>query len=227
MDNLTINTQTGAMQNNLDHPNAGSLKKSFTDLSTMSPNSAYFATSASKAKFLIGIHTAAGSQNHASLPPSSGGRQHKYSHHTPSTSSVSSCSSSSNYGESTSPDHINSSEPISPKSDEDLERNRSELINRLSKKLDVLKKAEEEIRKEIQGNDKLREHIFEELNQSPSASQAERDKCRRFVEEISTVTALQLNLSGRIARVENALSQLPKNSSSDSERNSWTKGVNV
>jgi len=84
------------------------------------------------------------------------------------------------------------------------------LVSRISRKLDILKEEQLEIRKEIESNEQLGEEVIERVR--AAATPSEFDKFKGHVAKIEKVTSLLLGLSGRLARAENALMSLAENS---------------
>lgn len=79
-----------------------------------------------------------------------------------------------------------------------------ELLNRLGKKLDVLRSEQLVVDEEFKINEELGENVGSHL--SRVARPQEAAKFRLHVEEIGKITSLLLGISGRLARAENALS---------------------
>jgi protein Shroom len=84
------------------------------------------------------------------------------------------------------------------------------LVSRISRKLDILKREQLEIREEITSNEQLGQQVIERVRQT--AKRNEFDKFKLHVEEIEKITSLLLGLSGRLARAENALMGLAHHS---------------
>lgn len=81
-----------------------------------------------------------------------------------------------------------------------------ELIDSLSRKLQVLCRAREGLLKDMQDNNTLGEEV--EATVQTICKTNELDKFRMFVGDLDKVVSLLLSLSGRLARVENALNNL-------------------
>lgn len=79
-------------------------------------------------------------------------------------------------------------------------------MSRISRKLEILRTAQAEIREEIQSNEMLGQIVIERVKET--AKRNEFDKFKLHVEEIEKITSLLLGLSGRLARAENALMSL-------------------
>ncbi|XP_066250855.1 protein Shroom isoform X2 [Euwallacea similis] len=89
------------------------------------------------------------------------------------------------------------------KDTKDLHRQKEELVNRLSRKLDVLRGEALIVSEECKVNEELGVTVGNSINQV--ASPQEVYKFRLHVEEVGKITSLLLGLSGRLARAENAL----------------------
>jgi len=81
-----------------------------------------------------------------------------------------------------------------------------ELIDSLSKKLQVLREARESLQEDILDNNSLGDEVEARVQQVCKPN--ELDKFRMFVGDLDKVVSLLLSLSGRLARVENALNSL-------------------
>ncbi|KAG7467406.1 hypothetical protein MATL_G00153410 [Megalops atlanticus] len=81
--------------------------------------------------------------------------------------------------------------------------NKHQLIDSLSRKLQVLREARESLLEDVQENNALGDKVEATLQQVCSSN--ELDKFRRFVGDLDKVVSLLLSLSGRLARVESAL----------------------
>ncbi|KAJ8687915.1 hypothetical protein QAD02_023710 [Eretmocerus hayati] len=89
----------------------------------------------------------------------------------------------------------------------DLRQKKEELMMRLDKKLVVLRAEQEAVREEGELNEDLGARVSSRL--SVLARPAEASKYRLHVEEVGKITSLLLGLSGRLARLENALYGMP------------------
>lgn len=78
---------------------------------------------------------------------------------------------------------------------------------RLDKKLVVLRAEQEAVREEGELNEALGARVSSRI--SELARPAEASKYRLHVEEVGKITSLLLGLSGRLARAENALYDMP------------------
>ncbi|KAL3275059.1 hypothetical protein HHI36_019831 [Cryptolaemus montrouzieri] len=85
----------------------------------------------------------------------------------------------------------------------DLNQKKEELVNRLGRKLEVLRTEQLAVDEEFKYNEELGENV--ESHISRLARPQEAAKFRLHVEEIGKITSLLLGLSGRLARAENAL----------------------
>ncbi|XP_014443055.1 protein Shroom2 isoform X1 [Tupaia chinensis] len=101
--------------------------------------------------------------------------------------------------------------------DHDLSVKKQELIESISRKLQVLREARESLLEDIQANNALGDEV--EAIVKDVCKPNEFDKFRMFVGDLDKVVNLLLSLSGRLARVENALNNLD-DSPSPSDRQS-------
>ncbi|KAM6269902.1 protein Shroom3 isoform 2-T2 [Porphyrio hochstetteri] len=99
----------------------------------------------------------------------------------------------------------------------DINEKKAELIGSLTHKLEILKEAKEGLLADIKMNNALGEEV--ELLISTLCKPNEFDKYKMFIGDLDKVVNLLLSLSGRLARVENVLSSLGENASSE-ERSS-------
>lgn len=97
--------------------------------------------------------------------------------------------------------------------DYDLSNKKEELIDSLSKKLQVLREARESLQEDVQDNNALGEDV--EATVQTICKPNELEKFRMFVGDLDKVVSLLLSLSGRLARVENALDNLEEGTSAD------------
>ena len=81
-----------------------------------------------------------------------------------------------------------------------------ELIESLGRKLQVLREARESLLEDVQANSALGDEV--EALVKAVCKPNEFDKFRMFVGDLDKVVNLLLSLSGRLARVENALNNL-------------------
>lgn len=81
-------------------------------------------------------------------------------------------------------------------------------MNRLSRKLNVLRAEAVAVEEEAQVNEMLGQGVSERV--SALARPQEASKYRLHVKEVGHITSLLLGLSGRLARAENALLSLPE-----------------
>lgn len=100
---------------------------------------------------------------------------------------------------------------ISHKSSSSLSLFQQELIDSISRKLKVLKEARETLFEDIQANNLLGDEV--EVVVKEVCKPNEFDKFRMFIGDLDKVVNLLLSLSGRLARVENALNNLDENAS--------------
>nr|XP_027809822.1 protein Shroom2 isoform X3 [Marmota flaviventris] len=90
--------------------------------------------------------------------------------------------------------------------DHDLSVKKQELIDSISRKLQVLREARESLLEDIQANNALGDEV--EAIAKDVCKPNEFDKFRMFIGDLDKVVNLLLSLSGRLARVENALNNL-------------------
>ncbi|KAK7915767.1 hypothetical protein WMY93_011528 [Mugilogobius chulae] len=100
--------------------------------------------------------------------------------------------------------------------DLDLANKKQELIDSLSKKLQVLREARESLQEDILDNNALGEEVEVQVQQVCKPN--ELDKFRMFVGDLDKVVSLLLSLSGRLARVENALNSLEEDATPEERR---------
>ncbi|RVE74159.1 hypothetical protein OJAV_G00038460 [Oryzias javanicus] len=100
--------------------------------------------------------------------------------------------------------------------DIDLANKKQELIDSLSKKLQVLRDARESLQEDILDNNALGEEV--EVRVQQVCKPNELDKFRMFVGDLDKVVSLLLSLSGRLARVENALNSLEEDATAEERR---------
>ncbi|XP_030765661.1 protein Shroom-like isoform X2 [Sitophilus oryzae] len=89
------------------------------------------------------------------------------------------------------------------KDTKDLTQKKDELVNRLDKKLQVLRSEALLVSEECKINDELGINVENYINRV--ARPHEVSKFRLHIEEVGKITSLLLGLSGRLARAENAL----------------------
>ncbi|XP_074524221.1 protein Shroom2 isoform X2 [Halichoeres trimaculatus] len=100
--------------------------------------------------------------------------------------------------------------------DIDLANKKQELIDSLSKKLQVLREARESLQEDVLDNNALGEEVEARVQQVCKPN--ELDKFRMFVGDLDKVVSLLLSLSGRLARVENALNSLEEDATAEERR---------
>ncbi|XP_053529396.1 protein Shroom2 isoform X2 [Artibeus jamaicensis] len=88
---------------------------------------------------------------------------------------------------------------------------KKELIDSISRKLQVLREARESLLEDIQANNALGDEV--EAIAKDVCKPNEFDKFRMFIGDLDKVVNLLLSLSGRLARVENALNNLDDSTS--------------
>uniref|UniRef100_F6YLT2 Shroom family member 2 n=1 Tax=Monodelphis domestica TaxID=13616 RepID=F6YLT2_MONDO len=99
--------------------------------------------------------------------------------------------------------------------DHDLSEKKQELIDSISRKLKVLREARETLLEDIQNNNALGDEV--EAIVKDVCKPNEFDKFRMFIGDLDKVVNLLLSLSGRLARVENALNNLDENTSPEEQ----------
>ncbi|XP_074848834.1 protein Shroom2 isoform X2 [Carettochelys insculpta] len=100
--------------------------------------------------------------------------------------------------------------------DHDLSEKKQKLIDSISRKLQVLREARETLLEDIQANNVLGDEV--EAIVKEVCKPNEFDKFRMFIGDLDKVVNLLLSLSGRLARVENALNNLDENASPEERR---------
>ncbi|XP_038658506.1 protein Shroom2 isoform X2 [Scyliorhinus canicula] len=98
----------------------------------------------------------------------------------------------------------------------DLTEKKQELIDSISKKLQVLREARESLQDDIQANNLLGDEVEAFVKEVCKPNEFE--KFRMFIGDLDKVVNLLLSLSGRLARVENALNTLEESASPDERR---------
>jgi hypothetical protein len=89
------------------------------------------------------------------------------------------------------------------KDTKDLTIKKEELVNRLDRKLEVLRSEQLVVSEECKINDDLGDNVEAHIRRLARPHEA--DKFRLHIEEVGKITSLLLGLSGRLARAENAL----------------------
>lgn len=100
--------------------------------------------------------------------------------------------------------------------DIDLASKKQELIDSLGKKLQVLREARESLQEDVHDNNSLGDEV--EAMVQRVCKPNELDKFRMFVGDLDKVVSLLLSLSGRLARVENALNSLEEDTTPEEKR---------
>nr|XP_015813492.2 protein Shroom2 isoform X1 [Nothobranchius furzeri] len=90
--------------------------------------------------------------------------------------------------------------------DVDLASKKQELISSLAGKLEVLREARQSLQEDVEDNEALGGEVEATVQRLCQPNQLE--KFRMFVGDLDKVVSLLLSLSGRLARVENALNSL-------------------
>ncbi|CAH2301513.1 Shroom3 isoform X1 [Pelobates cultripes] len=102
----------------------------------------------------------------------------------------------------------------------DINEKKAELIDNITHKLEIMKDAKESLLLDIKINNSLGEEV-ETLIES-LCKPNEYDKYKMFIGDLDKVVNLLLSLSGRLARVENVLSRLTKDTNAE-ERKTWNE----
>ncbi|XP_042152964.1 protein Shroom2 isoform X3 [Oncorhynchus tshawytscha] len=100
--------------------------------------------------------------------------------------------------------------------DINLASKKQELIDSLGKKLQVLREARENLQEDLHDNNSLGDEV--EAVVQKVCKPNELDKFRMFVGDLDKVVSLLLSLSGRLARVENALNSLEEDTTPEEKR---------
>ncbi|CDQ81415.1 unnamed protein product [Oncorhynchus mykiss] len=100
--------------------------------------------------------------------------------------------------------------------DINLASKKQELIDSLGKKLQVLREARESLQEDVHDNNSLGDEV--EAVVQKVCKPNELDKFRMFVGDLDKVVSLLLSLSGRLARVENALNSLEEDTTPEEKR---------
>uniref|UniRef100_A0A8C5LXW0 Shroom family member 2 n=1 Tax=Leptobrachium leishanense TaxID=445787 RepID=A0A8C5LXW0_9ANUR len=110
----------------------------------------------------------------------------------------------------------NTEESSEDEMDHNLCEKKQVLIDSISKKLQVLREAKETLLEDIQSNNALGEDV--EVIVKEVCKTNEFDKFRMFIGDLEKIVNLLLSLSGRLARVENALNNLDETASPEERR---------
>ncbi|XP_067126292.1 protein Shroom1-like isoform X3 [Centruroides vittatus] len=95
----------------------------------------------------------------------------------------------------------------------ELNKKKDELIASIGRKLEMLRMEQLAIKDEVAQNEELGREVTSKVEQLAKPNEAE--KFRLHVEELEKIINLLLSLSGRLARVQNALMNLPKEASKE------------
>nr|XP_015219308.1 PREDICTED: protein Shroom2 isoform X2 [Lepisosteus oculatus] len=99
--------------------------------------------------------------------------------------------------------------------DNDLSQ-KKELISSIGRKLQVLREARESLLEDVQANNALGDEVEALVQRVCKPNEV--DKFRMFVGDLDKVVSLLLSLSGRLARVENALDSLDDGAPAEEKR---------
>uniref|UniRef100_A0A672ILS7 Shroom family member 2 n=1 Tax=Salarias fasciatus TaxID=181472 RepID=A0A672ILS7_SALFA len=91
-----------------------------------------------------------------------------------------------------------------------------ELISSLARKLEVLREARQSLQEDVEDNEALGREVEATVQRLCQPNQL--DKFRMFVGDLDKVVSLLLSLSGRLARVENALNSLEEEAPPEEKR---------
>ncbi|XP_075870947.1 protein Shroom2-like isoform X3 [Nelusetta ayraudi] len=100
--------------------------------------------------------------------------------------------------------------------DVDLASKKQELISSLAAKLEVLREARQSLQEDVEDNEALGRQVEATVQRRCQPNQL--DKFRMFVGDLDKVVSLLLSLSGRLARVENALNSLEEEAPPEEKR---------
>ncbi|XP_076579720.1 protein Shroom2-like isoform X3 [Chaetodon auriga] len=100
--------------------------------------------------------------------------------------------------------------------DVDLASKKQELISSLAGKLEVLREARHSLQEDVEDNEALGREVEATVQRLCQPNQL--DKFRMFVGDLDKVVSLLLSLSGRLARVENALNSLEEDAPPEEKR---------
>ncbi|XP_034533577.1 protein Shroom2-like isoform X2 [Notolabrus celidotus] len=100
--------------------------------------------------------------------------------------------------------------------DIDLASKKQELISSLAGKLEVLREARHSLQEDVEDNEALGREVEATVQRLCQPNQL--DKFRMFVGDLDKVVSLLLSLSGRLARVENALNSLEEEAPPEEKR---------
>ncbi|GFS17091.1 protein Shroom2-like [Elysia marginata] len=89
-----------------------------------------------------------------------------------------------------------------------LVKQKEALLEKLHKKLEILKGGKLSLQQEIADNDLLGAQVRTQV-EARCQSRAEKDKFTSFLDDLEKIVRLLLNLSGQLARAENAVQALP------------------
>jgi len=90
---------------------------------------------------------------------------------------------------------------------ESLMRQKEELLDKLHRKLEVLRQAKVKLQDEIAENNQLGLQVSQRVD-ARCHSRSERDKFHTYIDDLEKIVRLLLNLSGQLARAENACQAL-------------------
>ncbi|KAL8566750.1 hypothetical protein ACOMHN_050398 [Nucella lapillus] len=109
-----------------------------------------------------------------------------------------------------------------PQGHEAIVKHKAEVMERLQKKLELLREEKNGLQEEIDGNKALGKRVCEAVD-SRCASPSERDKFNTYVSDLEKIVRLLLNLSGQLARAESAAQALGEDPDPDLKKRAVEK----
>ncbi|KRX68568.1 Protein Shroom2, partial [Trichinella sp. T9] len=107
--------------------------------------------------------------------------------------------------------------PISVQNTAELEKEKFDLISRLSRKLKVLKEEKRVIEEEIKTNESMGTELLAVIAALDNVSIAQKEKVAIYVEDVDKITRLLLKLASQFRRVGRILSRAGDNNSNNDE----------
>ncbi|XP_003376966.1 putative protein Shroom2 [Trichinella spiralis] len=107
--------------------------------------------------------------------------------------------------------------PISVQNTAELEKEKFDLISRLSRKLKVLKEEKRVIEEEIKTNESMGTELLAVIAALDNVSFAQKEKVAIYVEDVDKITRLLLKLASQFRRVGRILSRAGDNDSNNDE----------
>ncbi|CAG5124179.1 unnamed protein product [Candidula unifasciata] len=117
-----------------------------------------------------------------------------------------------------------SSDGSSPGAHENLTvlKHKEELVEKLQKKIQVLKEEKLSLQQEVADNILLGQQVSQ-VADSRCQTQNEKEKFMTFIEDLEKIVRLLLNLSGQLARAENAVQALGPDTDAKLKKLTWDK----